>query len=272
MPFAWTFLLRYNGRMLSNLFHTFIYGPLYNALVLLVDIVPFADVGLVVIILTLIVKLFLFPLSIKAVRTQLAVRRMESEIATLKEKYKNNKEEHARQTMALYRKNGVNPFSSFLLILIQFPIILGLYWVFARGGLPVINLEILYPFTPIPEVFNMQFLWVSDIAGKSIILALLAGITQFFQIRLTLPPLKKKGGKPSLKEDLTHSFHLQMRYVMPVVVVGVAYMVSAAIAIYWTTSNLFAIGQEFYVRRRIKNQQDVGFEKNISNTTIVQKT
>ncbi len=267
--FAWTFLLRYNGRMLSGIFHTFIYSPLYNTLVFLVDIVPFADVGLVVIILTLLVKLSLFPLSIKAVRTQLAVRKMESEISTLKEKYKDNKEEHARQTMALYRKNGVNPFSSFLLILIQFPIILGLYWVFARGGLPVINTEILYSFTPIPEVFNMQFLWVSDIAGKSIILALLAGVTQFFQIRLTLPPMKKRKGNPSLKEDLTHSFHLQMRYVMPIVVIGVAYMVSAAIAIYWTTSNLFAIGQEFYVRRKIKDRQDTGVEKKVPDAVKV---
>jgi len=257
--------------MLSSFFHTFIYDPLYNALVFLVTLVPFADVGLAVIVLTIIVKLILFPLSIKAVKTQLAIRAMESELSALKEKYKNNREEHARQTMTLYKKHGVNPFSSVLLLLIQLPIILGLYWVFARGGLPVINPDVLYSFTPIPDVFNMRFFWVNDIAGRSIVLALLAGITQYFQIKLTLPPMKKRGKTPSLKEDLAHSFHLQMRYVMPLVVIGIAYVISAAIALYWTTSNLFAIGQELYVRRKIKSRYgDDG--KLAPSAAITQKT
>jgi len=196
---------------------------------------------------------------------------MESELTLLKEKYKNNKEEHARKTMTLYKENGVNPFSSVLLILIQLPIILGLYWVFARGGLPIINPDVLYSFTPIPDIFNMRFFWVEDIASRSVVLALMAGITQYYQIKLTLPPMKKRGKTPNLKEDLAHSFHLQMRYVMPLVVIGVAYVISAAIALYWTTSNLFAIGQEFYVRRKIKNKYEDNGEV-VSNTPITQNT
>ena len=64
--------------------------------------------------------------------------------------------------------------------------------------------------------------------------------------------MKERVGKASLKDDLARSFHIQMRYVMPIIVFSVAYAISAAVAIYWTTSNLFAIGQEIYVRKTIK--------------------
>lgn len=241
--------------MFVSLFYALIFNPLYNALVFLVSIVPFADVGLAVIVLTVIVKLTLFPLSLKAVKTQIVIRSIEPQLTKIRETYK-DKAEQARKTMELYKEQGINPFSSIALIFIQLPIIFGLYWVFVKGGFPEVNPDILYPFTPIPEMFNMQFLWISDISGRDIILALLAGITQYFQIKLTLPPLKERAKNPSLKDDLARSFHLQMRYVMPVIVVIIAYVISAAIAIYWTTSNLFAIGQELYVRKRIRNRHE----------------
>ncbi|HEY4502549.1 MAG TPA: YidC/Oxa1 family membrane protein insertase [Candidatus Paceibacterota bacterium] len=246
--------------MISSLFHTAIADPLYNALVFLVSIVPFADLGLAVIVLTVVVKLILFPLSLKAAKTQILVRAVEPKINSIKEKYKDDKAEQARQTMALYKESDINPFSSFLLLLIQLPIIFGLYWVFAFGGLPQLNYDILYAFTPRPEIFNVHFLWVSDIAKSSAVLALLAGVTQYFQIKLTLPTLKARDSKekPSLKDDLTRSFHMQMRYLMPVIVVVIAYIISAAIAIYWTTSNLFAIGQELYVRRKLRTHTKEG--------------
>jgi len=242
--------------MFTSAFHLLIFDPLYNSLVFFVSIVPFADLGLSVILLTVLVKLILFPLSLKAIKTQIFIRALEPRLAEIKEKYKTDRAEQARQTMELYKEKGINPFSSIILIFIQLPIIFGLYWVFAQGGLPEINHEILYSFTTIPEMFNMQFLWVSDITSKSLILALLAGVTQYFQIRLTLPPLKERTKNPSLKEDLARSFNLQMRYAMPVIVVVVAYVFSAVIAIYWTTSNLFAIGQELYVRHKIKNKHE----------------
>jgi YidC/Oxa1 family membrane protein insertase len=210
------------------------------------------------------------------VKTQLAVKALEPEISKLKEDHKDDKQEQARQTMALYKEKGVNPFSGFLLILIQIPVIFALYWVFLRGGLPEINMDILYSFTPIPENINMNLLGLIDVSKKSILFALLAGATQFFQIKYSLPPLKARssGGKTSLKDDLARSFHIQMRYVMPIIVFSIAYAISAAVAIYWTTSNLFAIGQEIYVRKKIKNKYedssvDAPIEKNLKETTEV---
>lgn len=240
--------------MIGEVFNTVFFNPIYNGLIFLLDVVPFIDVGIAVILVTVVVKLVLFPFSLKMVKTQLAVKALEPEITKLKETHKKDKQEQAKQTMALYKEKGVNPFSGFLLILIQIPVIFALYWVFLRGGLPEINVDILYSFTPIPENINMNFLGLIDVSTKSVLFALLAGATQFFQIKYSLPQMKERVGKASLKDDLARSFHIQMRYVMPIIVFSVAYAISAAVAIYWTTSNLFAIGQEIYVRKTIKNK------------------
>jgi YidC/Oxa1 family membrane protein insertase len=238
------------------MFDALLYTPLYNGLIFLIDVVPTANVGFAVILLTVIVKLVLFPLSLKAVKTQIAVRALEPELNTLKEKYKDDKQEQARKLMELYRENKVNPFSGFLVILIQLPIIFALYWVFFRGGLPVVDVDKLYSFVPKPEMVNMHFLWVADVSAKSVALAILVGITQFVQIKLTLPPMKKRTKNGGFKEDLARSFQIQMRYVMPFIAAGAAYIISAAIALYWTTSNVFAIGQELFVRHRWKRGND----------------
>ncbi|MFQ5661888.1 MAG: YidC/Oxa1 family membrane protein insertase [Candidatus Paceibacteria bacterium] len=242
--------------MISGIFNTVFFNPIYNGLIFLLDTVPFIDVGIAVILVTVIVKLILFPFSLKMVKTQLAVKQLEPEINKLKETHKNDKQEQARQTMALYKEKGVNPFSGFLLILVQIPVIFGLYWVFLRGGLPEINMDILYSFVSAPEKINMNFLGLINVSAKSAVLALLAGATQYFQIKYSLPPMKARSEKASLKEDLARSFHIQMRYVMPIIVFSIAYSISAAVALYWTTSNLFAIGQEIYVRKKIKNRHE----------------
>ncbi|MEK7081996.1 MAG: YidC/Oxa1 family membrane protein insertase [Patescibacteria group bacterium] len=240
---------------MASFFHTIIFVPLYNGLVFLIDITPFADVGIAVIVFTCIVKLSMFPLSKKAVKTQMAMKAIEPETEKIKNQFKNNREELARQTMALYKKHQVNPFSSFAVILIQIPIILGLYYVFFKGGLPTINTDWLYSFVAAPDKVNMLFLGLLDISKKSILLALLAGVTQFFQAKLAMPPIKPRGDKPDFKADLARSMGLQMRYIFPVVVVFIAYSISGAIALYWTTSNIFAIGQELVIRRQLKTGQ-----------------
>ncbi len=96
------------------------------------------------------------------------------------------------------------------------------------------------------------------LSGKSIVLALLAAITQYYQIKLSIPPMApaEKGAKPSFKDDFARSFNLQIRYILPVVVFGISYTISAAIALYWATSNIFSVGHELYVKRKaqaIKN-------------------
>lgn len=241
---------------MAGMFNTLVYEPLYNALVFLIDVVPYADVGISVILLTVFVKLVLFPLSLKAVKTQLALRAMEPEIKEIKEKHKSDQQAQALALMALYKKYEVNPLSSIFLILLQLPIIFGLYWVFFKGGLPTLSPEHLYSFIKIPETINMHFLGLVDVATtKNILFTLLVGITQYIQIRLTLPALPERKDNATLGEDFTRSMHMNMRYVLPVVITIAAFFLSVAVSLYWITSNLFAIGQEFYVRKRIRQPE-----------------
>lgn len=241
--------------MIKSIFSTLVYDPIYNTLVFLLDVLPWADLGVVIIILTLIIKFILSPLSIKAVRTQLAVKEIEPEVNRLREKYKDDRETQAMKMMELYRERGVKPFSGFLVLLLQIPIILGLYWVILRGGFPSIDPSILYSFIPNPgsENINMIFLGLVSVTSGNIILALLTGASQFFQMQLALPKDTEEDKKDtSLKAGMMRSMKTQMRYIFPLFVTFFAYQLTAAIALYWITSNIFHIGQELYVRKFVR--------------------
>ncbi|MBI2474470.1 MAG: YidC/Oxa1 family membrane protein insertase [Candidatus Taylorbacteria bacterium] len=236
-----------------DFFHTTLYQPLYNGLVFLISVMPWYDVGLAVLALTILVKLILLPLSEKAVATQLAMKRFEPELNNIKIQYKNDREGQAQAVLKFYKDHKINPVASFLVVLIQMPIIISLYYVFYAGGLPDINPDLLYSFTKVPETVNMHFLNVLDIGEKSILLAVLVGATQFVQMKLAMPPMppkEKKDGPPSLKDEMARSLNMQMRYVMPALLAFVALQVSGAVSLYWTMSNLFAIAQELYMRKK----------------------
>lgn len=211
---------------------------------------PWADVGVIVILFTIFVKLLLFPLAQKAVKAQIGIKVIEPDLKKIKEDHKGNQQKQAEETLKLYREHDINPFSSIGLILIQLPIIFGLYFIFARGGFPTIDTTILYSFVTAPDSVMMTLFGFVDITGRSIILSLLVGITQYIQTRLTLPTITAERGK-SLKDDIAHSMQVQMRYVLPIVVTVVAYTLSSIIALYWTTSNIFTILQEVVIRKKI---------------------
>lgn len=234
---------------MSYLYHTFFYEPLYNGLILLINLLPqWADFGMAIVLFTIIVKLILFPLSRKAVVSQMKMKELEPRISEIKAQYKDPTEQSV-QTMKLYKEAGINPFSSILLIFIQIPIVIALYRLFYSGGLPHIDTSLLYSFIHAPEVVKMKLLFI-DITKKSWELALLAAGSQYFQIKYSMPIAKKDPkAEPSFGGDLAHAMSTQMRYVLPVIVFVASYNINAGIAIYWITSNLFAIGQELFVRR-----------------------
>ena len=258
--------------MLSYLFNTFLYEPLYNGLLFLVAILPGADLGIAVIILTLLVKFALLPLAHKTAKTQVKMKELDPHIKAIKEKHKSNKQEQAKQMMDLYGKHGVSPFSGIIAIFIQLPIIIALYWVFFKGlkvdpallaaidhlagNLPssLLNHDILYSFVHLPESIKVEFLGLIDLTGKSIVLALIAGISQYVQINLSMPKKAGEGFLPkstgSLKDDLAQNMGFQMRYILPVFVGIFAYSISAAVALYWAVSNIFAIVHEVIVRKK----------------------
>jgi YidC/Oxa1 family membrane protein insertase len=238
---------------MSFLFNTFFYQPLYNGLIFLMDLLPFFDAGIIVILFTIIIKFILFPLSKKASITQMAMKEIEPDLAAIKIEHKDNKEIIARKTLELYRDKKINPFSSVLVILIQLPIIFALYFVFLRSGLPVLNGDLLYSFVPRPSDIDMNFLGIFDITKKSIALAFLAGASSFLQMRVAAPMLpmgnQKPGARPTFKDELARSMSIQMKYVFPVIVFFISFTISGVVALYWFTSNVFTIFQEKALRK-----------------------
>lgn len=242
---------------MHELWNTTIYNPLYNILIGFVALVPGHDVGLAIIVLTLVVKSVLFPLTKKASIAQREMRKLEPEIRALREKYARDKQELSRRMILLYQEKNISPFSGCLPILIQIPIIIALYLLFLRGL--SIDEAILYSFTPHPLSLDLNFFFI-DLSGKSIILASLAGITQFFQTKIMLsktpaPPEQDQKKPLSFQEEFQRSMNIQMLYVFPVLIGFVSFTTSAAVALYFVTSNIFGIGQEYLIRNHLHNKE-----------------
>src|SRR3989338_2273117 len=128
-----------------NIFTEFLYRPLFNLLVFLYNTVSFSDVGLAIIILTVIIRLILWPLSQKAIRSQKSLQDLQPRIKEIQAKHKDNKALQSQELMALYKENKVNPLSGCLPIIVQFPILIALYRVFLKG-FDTATLALLYPF------------------------------------------------------------------------------------------------------------------------------
>jgi len=240
--------------MISSFFKAVFYQPLYNGLIYLMDVLPFFDAGVIVILFTIIVKLIMFPLSIKATRAQIEMKEIEKDLKMIKKQYPDKKDQ-TQKTIELYKEKNINPFAGFFVLLLQLPIIIALYQIFLKSGLPVINVELLYSFVSAPLSINMSFLGLINIAEKSIFLALLAGISTYFQIAYATPPVDPNvdpNDKPTMQEDMMKMMQKQMKYGFPVLVIFISWSVSAAVSIYWITSNLFTIAQELYIRKHIR--------------------
>jgi YidC/Oxa1 family membrane protein insertase len=195
------------------------------------------------------------------VRSQIEMKKIQPDIDNIKLKYKDNKQEQALKTMALYKEKGVNPFSGIFLALIQLPILIALYMVFYKGGLTDINTNMLYSFIQVPDQVNTFFLGLFDITEKNTILAVIVAIGQFFQIKFTMPatPKKAEGEKKeaSFQGELARSMSTQMKYVMPIFMFFVARSFDSLVSLYLITASVFAIGQELYMRKKIAAEDGV---------------
>lgn len=236
-------------------FKTIIYIPLYNLLALFLN-VSWIDVGIATIILTVLVKIILYPVSKKSVVTQIKMKEKEGELALIKEKYK-NKQEQAVKVMEFYKNNNINPFSSILTIIIQIPIIYSLYYIFFQSGLPTVDTNILYPFIKAPDSVSMMFLGFWDVSKKSIILAFLAAASTFVQMHFSTPSnnppnLPYNKGGTEHKPDFAATMAKQMKYTMPVIVFFISWKISGVVALYWFVSNLVGIAQDWYIKRQLR--------------------
>ena len=232
-------------------FKTIIYIPLYNILILILNI-NWIDAGLAAVILTVLVKMILYPVAKKSIITQAKMKEKGGELSLIKEKYK-DKQEQAVKVMEFYKTNKINPFSSILTIIIQIPIIFSLYYIFFKSGLPDVDTNLLYSFIKAPVSVSMNFAGLIDVSQKSLVLAFLAAVTSFWQMHLASKSINKQANikQTSNKEDFSAVMAKQMKYTMPIVVFFVSWKISAIVALYWFVSNLVGIAQDEYVRKQM---------------------
>lgn len=237
--------------LLISIFNTILYQPLFNALVLLYEHIPGHDFGLAVIALTVIIRLFLYPLMVQSIKSQKSLSELQPKIQEIQSKYKDNKEKQARATMELYQKEKINPFGGCLPLLIQLPILIALYQVFWKGLQPgaMVNL---YSFVSHPGVINPTFLGVINLGQASLILAVLAGILQFFQTKMITPKTPKSKKGEGQMAQFSGMMQKQMLYFFPIFTVFILWKLPAAIGLYWIVTALFSIFQQHLIFKQPK--------------------
>lgn len=233
---------------MNTLWQNFIYEPIYNILVFIAQYVTFQDVGVAVILVTIIIRLALFPLSKKSIVSQHKMKLLQPKLQAIKDK-KLSKEAEAQETFALYKTEQMNPFSGCLYLLIQLPILFALYFVFLEG---INQPEHLYSFLSTDGLRSTLF-GLIDITKPFLPLAILAGITQSIQAFLAPTP-DQSASDTGFQGQFAKSMTVQMRYVLPVIIVVIASRLAAVAALYWVVANTFSILQELYVRRTVRNK------------------
>ena len=238
---------------LIQFFNTILYIPLVNLLILLYVYLPGHDFGIAVIILTLITKLILFPSSLKSIKSQRKIAIIQPKIKEIQQKYKGDRQAQSRAMMELYQKEKVNPVSGCLPLLLQLPILIALYQVFLRGLDSEILRNTLYGFVPNPGGIDFMFLGIINLGQANIFLALVAGILQFFQTKISLPQKQTSSSTPADKGgkmDFSSMFQSQMLYFFPVITVLIVWKLGSMIGLYWITSTLFSIGEQYIVKKK----------------------
>jgi len=245
--------------IISSLFNTILYQPLFNLLIFFYNVIPGHDFGLAIILVTLLIRIFLFPLSKKGLKSRKALEELQLKIKEIQKKYK-NKEEQAQKLMEIYKEHKVNPASGCLPTLIQLPIFIALYLVLKNvSQMITTNGEIqgLYSFILNPGTISPFFLGVINLAVPNFILAFLAGISQFIQGKIMLSTSKNyKESTASSKLDIQKTITSQMTYFMPIFVFFISLKLPAGLPLYWTITTLFGLGEYYLINKEQKKNKE----------------
>ena len=237
--------------MIATIFNELLYKPLFNLLVFFYNVVPGHDFGVAIILVTLLIRTVLFPLSKKGIKSRKALEELQPKIKELRKKYK-DKEEQARETMKLYKEHKVNPASGCLPVLIQLPIFIALYRLFINISEMITNngqLEGIYSSIVNPGTINPMFLGLVNLAIPNIFLAILAGVLQFIQGKLMMTSTTGTQSQDQ-KKSIQQTMGRQMTYFMPLLIVFISLKLPAGLPLYWAVTTLFGIGEHLLVNRK----------------------
>jgi YidC/Oxa1 family membrane protein insertase len=238
--------------------------PIFNGLMLLYHL--FGDLGLSIIVLTIIIKLVLFPLTIKQLKSSKAMQQIQPELKKLQKQYASDPQKMMQETQKLYKAAGASPMSGCLPTLVQLPVLYGLYYAvygaFGQHGssatqlLKAIN-DRLYAWVPhftTPVNFHLDWLtFISpvlsvDLSKPSPVLAILAGLATFVSLRMSMPKQNKQADKDKkTPEDPMAQSMKMMQYIFPFMTAFFGFTFPAGLALYWTISSVFQAVQQYFV-------------------------
>lgn len=225
------------------LYNLLFYQPLLNALVFLYETIAFRDLGLAIILLTLGIRILLYPIFQKTIKHQVVMQELQPALKKIQEDHRHNREAQSRAMMALYRERGVNPFSGIFLLLLQLPVLIALYQIFLRGLTPE-TLGELYSFLDPPlEIHNTLF-GLINLGERSILLVGLAAFAQYLQASLGVR--KRLEGE---KETPAQAMSRRMALLAPGITLVVLLYLPAAVGLYWFITSLASLLQQHLVQR-----------------------
>ncbi len=236
--------------LFTEAFYTLLYKPLFNILILLYQFLPWNDFGIAVIMLTVLLRIFLLPFTAQSIRSQKAISEIQPKIQEIQEKFKEDQEKQAQEMMNLYKEKNINPFTIFLPMLVQLPLFIALFQVFSRG-LRSEEMVSLYSFVPHPGQINYTFLGLISLSQASLLIALIAAVVQFIQLKTQTKPEKAK-------RNNTKSFSVFGQKQMPYFFLAFTFLflskLPAALGLYWITTSLFSIGQQYVIENYDKKR------------------
>jgi len=243
----------------TKLFRAFITKPFLNFLIFIASILPGHSLGFAIIVLTIVVKLLLFIPTQHSLEGQKKMQRAQPHLDEIKRRHKDDPKRMQEETMRIWKEHGINPFQSCLPLLIQMPVLIGVFYVVRDGSTLALSRHLIYPFYQhLDWTFGTTFLGLDLLKSHAIIFAPLLVILQFLQMKLTFAIAKRKKEKtPSIgnrgiftADPNSQMQQTMMQYGLPLMIGVFAFQFPAAVSLYWAVSTLFAIGQQVYVNRR----------------------
>lgn len=239
--------------------------PIFNVLLLLYHL--FGDFGLSIVVLTLIVKLVLFPLTLQQLKSTKANQALQPQLQEIRRKYAKDQRAQMEATQALYKEYGINPLAGCLPMLIQLPVLYGMYFAFS-SVLRSSNLsqeidKLRYPIIAHFATINVNLTWFTWLKflqpawpwmislaqpDPTHILPVIAALATFIQLRMSLP--KTLASSTNAKDgqmDPTASTMKTMQYIMPFFTLFIGWNLPSGLALYWTVSSIFQAVQQYFV-------------------------
>lgn len=248
-----------------DIFIPILINPLINLLLGLYNVAEILSLpgplGWAIVFLTLLINGVIFPFKTAQLKSQKKLTELRPHLAELKKKHGHDKKRHGEETMKLYRQHGYNPASGCLPLLIQLPVLFGLYAVFlntlgkpAEQALGQLNSTAYFPWlriTSLDESFlGLNLGAIPNQAGLNfpiILIIVVTALLQFFLTKMTLPATSPKVGKEASFEDSLAASQGLMVYIFPLLLASAAYTLPLGLALYWNVTSIFAIIQQYLI-------------------------